>query len=155
MLTSVARWCEKYTVREDGTVWRGGKMLKATPNKDGYLTVSLCKEGEAKTFYVHDLVAEAFIGPKPEGEQVRHKDGVPGNCLADNLEYGSRSENQMDRMRHGTDCRNEKHGAFRLSSDQVRELRESDETDRQAADRLGVSPSLVNRIRNGKRRVYA
>jgi hypothetical protein len=63
--------------------------------------------------YVHLLVAEAFIGPKPEGQQTRHRDGNPDNNQATNLHYGTRGDNQRDSVEHGThnmarktECRN-------------------------------------------------
>lgn len=39
------------------------------------------------TYKVADLVAAAFIGPKPSGHVVNHLDGVKGNDAATNLEY--------------------------------------------------------------------
>lgn len=50
---------------------------------------------------VHSLVAAAFIGPRPEGLQIRHLDGHPLNNDVANLRYGTASENQMDRVKHG------------------------------------------------------
>lgn len=47
--------------------------------------------------FVHCLVAEAFLGPRPEGLEVLHG---PGGCLdnrAASLRYGTRDENEVDR----------------------------------------------------------
>nr|WP_232111245.1 HNH endonuclease signature motif containing protein [Nocardia wallacei] len=49
----------------------------------------------------HSLVAEAFIGPRPEGLQVCHNDGDPTNNMLANLRYDTPSENQTDIVRHG------------------------------------------------------
>lgn len=47
--------------------------------------------------YVHHLVAEVFIGPRPEGCAVLHaNDDGFDNRLA-NIRYGDCEENQMDR----------------------------------------------------------
>lgn len=47
--------------------------------------------------YVHHLVAEAFLGPRPEGAMVLHmNDNGFDNRLA-NLRYGDREENELDR----------------------------------------------------------
>lgn len=51
---------------------------------------------------VHGLMAKAFLGVKPEGAQVRHKDGNILNCALDNLEYGTHQQNQDDKRVHGT-----------------------------------------------------
>lgn len=68
----------------------------------GYPTVVLYRCGGRRTQYIHHLVAEAFIGPRPEGLEIRHLDGDPANCVVANLAYGTQSENNFDRVRHGT-----------------------------------------------------
>jgi len=69
----------------------------------GYLFVKLYSEaGQKPNVFVHQLVAEAFIGPRPAGEQVRHLDGNKLNNASTNLAYGSRSQNELDKLRHGT-----------------------------------------------------
>lgn len=55
-----------------------------------------------KTRLVHQLVAEAFLPPKPFPEaEIRHKDGNHLNNRADNLEWGTKSENVLDQVRDG------------------------------------------------------
>ena len=77
---------------------RKGQMLKPGPS-GGYPSVVL---GRNNTRLVHRLVAEAFIGPYPEGQEVRHKDGTRANPCLYNLEYGTRSQNIEDEVRQGT-----------------------------------------------------
>ena len=58
-----------YLISEEGDVWsiKRGKMLKPRVNSNGYLLVSLCKNGKGKNYRVHRLVAEAFIdNPDPD-----------------------------------------------------------------------------------------
>lgn len=47
--------------------------------------------------YVHHLVAEAFIGPRPEGLMILHKDDNTFDNRAAHLRYGDRDENELDR----------------------------------------------------------
>lgn len=68
-----------------------------------YPTVNLSRSGVARTEELHRLVARAFIGPAPPGQEVRHLDGDPWNCTPGNLVYGTRSENMLDKRLHGTD----------------------------------------------------
>ncbi len=98
-----------YRVSDEGQVWsmprpttRGG-LLKRYPDRHGYWWVTLTKGGVQKRHPVHQLVAAAFIGPCPPGQEVRHDDGNPANASAANLLYGTHAENMRDKARHGTD----------------------------------------------------
>ncbi|MFA6981739.1 MAG: NUMOD4 motif-containing HNH endonuclease [Patescibacteria group bacterium] len=44
---------------------------------------------------IHTLVAEAFLGPRPEDRVVHHKDGNRDNSHIDNLEYVTVAENAV------------------------------------------------------------
>jgi hypothetical protein len=44
--------------------------------------------------YCHILVAKAWIGPRPEGLELDHKDGNIRNCTVSNLEYVTPEENR-------------------------------------------------------------
>ncbi len=95
--------CEGYEVSDLGRVrTRRGKVMKSCPDNDGYPTVKPCVNGRYMSYRVHRLVAEAFLGERPEGEEVRHLDGNPANNALPNLCYGTRSENNLDSVRHGT-----------------------------------------------------
>lgn len=86
--------------------WRGlpvPRELRPAASGVGYLTLNLVSpERPNVTAYVHHLVALAFHGPRPQGLEIRHLDGNRLNNDADNLAYGTASENQKDRVRHGT-----------------------------------------------------
>ena len=70
-----------------------GKILKPFTTKNGYLQVCLWKNGKVKTFYVHRLVAEAFL-PNPNNlTEVNHKDENKLNNNAENLEWCDREYN--------------------------------------------------------------
>lgn len=88
---------------------RRGKVLKQNQISSGYLQVVLRAEGCIKPSLVHRLVCETFHGPAPSPRhEVAHFDGTKNNNVPENLRWATRSENQMDRRRHGTDCRNGK-----------------------------------------------
>ncbi|MGC5028163.1 NUMOD4 motif-containing HNH endonuclease [Tsukamurella sp. DT100] len=79
-----------------------GRVLRGTPSDSGHLLVDLCDGGRRWNAKVHVLVAAAFYGPRPEGMETRHLDGDPTNNRVENLRYGTRSENHLDRVLHGT-----------------------------------------------------
>lgn len=98
-----------YQVSDDGQVLsaprattRGG-LLKYVYDSHGYPGVTLTRDGIQKRFGVHRLVALAFIGPRPDGLEIRHLDGNVANPAASNLAYGTHGENMTDKARHGTD----------------------------------------------------
>lgn len=71
------------------------RILALARRTDGYLKVGLSKNNITKQFVVHRLVAEAFI-PNPNNlEMVNHKDENKSNNNVDNLEWCSRSYNQL------------------------------------------------------------
>jgi hypothetical protein len=72
---------------------------------------------------VHQLVLEAFGGPRPEGLQVRHKDGDRRNNALENLAWGTGKENAVDRVRHRTDPQGERNPFAKLTEEQVRQIR--------------------------------
>lgn len=127
-----------------------GTIRKYVTTSNGYKIVGFGRRGANICRSVHSLVAEAFLGPKPHGHQVRHLDGVRANCSASNLAYGTPLENAADRERHGNTCRGDKNGNRIVSSDQVEELRAlyaaGGVSQYDLADRYGISQAQVNNI---------
>ena len=84
-----------FAVSEQGEVYslRMNKLATISKQKTGYRTVAVGIEGKTKTFYVHRLVAMAYI-PVPEevleqttNPEVNHKDGDKDNNRKNNLEW--------------------------------------------------------------------
>lgn len=68
----------------------------------GYLQVTLYVDRQHVHRYVHRLVLSAFVGPCPQGLQTRHLNGNAADNRLVNLRYGTQSENERDKIRHGT-----------------------------------------------------
>lgn len=111
-----------YRVGDDGSVWtcqkcgrgagRPGRWRRKTPKRagKGYLWVTLCNGDVRRHEYVHTLVLEAFVGPRPEGMEACHSpDRNPANCAATNLRWDTPSANNLDKIAHGTMPRGETH----------------------------------------------
>lgn len=80
------------------------KLKKPTLDKKGYSQVMLWKNGKYKRFFVHRLVATAFIPNTQQMPVVNHKDCNPKNNHVDNLEWCSQSHNiqHANNMGHHT-----------------------------------------------------
>src|SRR5947207_616174 len=74
---------------------RHPRIMRTRLGDNGYLRLSLCRDGTKRTALLHCVVAAAFLGPRPPGLEVGHKDGIGSNCAASNLEYVASSENKL------------------------------------------------------------
>lgn len=81
-----------------------GQIMKSTDH-GAYGHQCLVKPGESgkiEKFYVHRLVALAFIGEPPEGMPlIRHLDGNARNNVVSNLAWGTAAENSLDMLSMG------------------------------------------------------
>lgn len=90
------------TYRDGRSYVTPGQPIQPQVKDSGHLHVRLSREGVGRTVYVHTLVAEAFIGPRPPGREVRHRNGKHDDNWWTNLRYGTRAENVRDAVEHGT-----------------------------------------------------
>ena len=94
---------DRYLVSNYGNIIgpRGGN--KPFKSRDGYKIATLYSYGAKIRKGVHVLVALAFI-PNPENKpEINHKNGVRDDNRVENLEWVTRSENNLHRRRvlHG------------------------------------------------------
>lgn len=78
------------------------KSIKPCPGSRGYLRVNLTPldSKRPRTFRVHRLILEAFVGPCPEGMECRHLNGDKADNRLANLSWGTRQENMDDKRKH-------------------------------------------------------
>jgi hypothetical protein len=74
-----------------------GRILKPGSSATRYFTVALCRDGKPRSHTIHSLIAEAFIGPRPEGADIDHIDGDRKNNAISNLRYVSHKINVRNR----------------------------------------------------------
>jgi hypothetical protein len=80
-----------------------GKVMisrRASPKHRHYLTMTR-DDGRRHSRYVHHLVAEAFIGPRPVDLVVNHEDGEGTNNAIWNLSYVTHAANTQHAYRLG------------------------------------------------------
>lgn len=98
------RSLDRETVRSDGRTYRlKGRVKKTGVNSQGYPQVRLSNPDKREVRTVHTLVAEHFCGGRESGMEVCHWNGVKTDCRASNLRWGTRSDNALDKQRHGVD----------------------------------------------------
>lgn len=101
-----------YEASDEGQIRRARVLRMGPQNRNplsparhhrGYLQVTLTREdGKRVSVHVQRLIAAAFHGAPEAGAQARHLDGNPTNNRAENLKWGTASENTRDQVRHGT-----------------------------------------------------
>jgi len=125
---------DDYAVSNDGRVrrikpWKqypAAHELKLSQNIDGYSCVTLYKRQHPCDLRVNRLVLLAFVGPPPsDGHVAAHNDGVKSNNHINNLRWATYSQNEEDKVRHGS--RNDQYGEIHhgaiLTSHLVGQLR--------------------------------
>jgi hypothetical protein len=117
-----------------------------------YLNLVPPEGGSYKTFRVHRLILETFVGPCPPGMEARHLNGDPGDNRLENLAWGSPERNRQDNRELGAYQRGEGHSQATLTEADVREIRRLYATgeylQKELAARFGVQVPAVSMIVN-------
>lgn len=119
-----------------------GRVLSPHPNTSSeskHLGVKLYKDGKQKGHQVHRLILITWKGPCPPGMQCCHEDGNAQNNKLSNLRWGTRQENEQDRIKHRGKgcvavCRSDGH-FYQSIAEAARENNTSDGVIRRALDK--------------------
>jgi hypothetical protein len=123
---------------------RVGKIVKPVvfDKKKGYHVLNLCRDCKCKTRLVHQLVAESFIGPCPDGMAIDHKDTCTTNNRVSNLQYLTYHDNSSHP--------GSKNGNAKLTEDDIAYIRKNyiprNNSHRKLAKKFGVDHALIGRI---------
>lgn len=100
-------------------------LMKPKISNNKYLQIGLRGINNKKWFLIHKLVIETFIGIRPKGMYIDHKDGIKHNNNVFNLEYVSPSENRMRAISMGLiiNPRGEGNIKAKLTEEKVLEMR--------------------------------
>ena len=111
--TGVIRSATRRVLKSNGVsqTFHGREIEPLHGGTGGYAAVNISVGGKVQTRRIHVLVAEAFLGPRPEGAHVCHNDGDVTNNYIENLRYDTASNNFKQRRERGTDRNvNKTHG---------------------------------------------
>ncbi|MCK5610885.1 helix-turn-helix domain-containing protein [Candidatus Pacearchaeota archaeon] len=96
---------DKYAITEDGKLYSlySRRFLKVQTDKDGYLFYTLYNEGEQKGFRAHRLVGMTYLD-LPAGYEnldINHKNGCKADNHYKNLEWATKTENNIHAIQTG------------------------------------------------------
>lgn len=143
-----------YRIMSNGDIYgRAGYKIEGYPNNKGYLRIRVPENGKKKDYYFHKMVCEAFHGPKPfPTAVVRHLNDIRTDNRAENLVWGSQSDNMRDMVgNRAPDFKYpDDHGQRRLTLDQAYEIRDkyytSGVTQAKLSEEYGVSTTTIGKI---------
>ena len=140
---------------------KNGRVMNLTTNPFGYIYVSLRKNLLNKKYFVHRLVGDAFILNPESKPFINHIDGVKANNRADNLEWCTRSENQLHGYKIGLLKPNKtalgKTGELSAHSKPINQLSLDGKLikrfscQKEASRELGISQGNISSVIHGKR----
>lgn len=150
-----------WIIYSDGTIVsrKTKKKRKGFISKNGYEMHTYSSKEGTKNFYTHILVAKHFIGVRPDGYEVNHKDGVKTNNDYTNLEYTSKSGNISHAVKTGLkpNMIGETNGMSKLSEEKAIALIQDIKnglSNPQIGDKYNLHPRYVSLIRHKKRWKY-
>ena len=120
-----------------------GKELKLQIDKDGYAIIRLHKNGVAKTYSVHRLVAKVFLQNPNSLPQIHHINHDRKDNRACNLQWVTRAEQLDDHWRaaQGTKLRVVGHGIDKIYNSALAVKQE-----------LGIDNSNILKVAKGIRK---
>lgn len=140
-----------YEVSDQGRI-RSSKCVLKSHVKNGYLAVNLFKHSVLKHFYVHRVVAEAFIPNHHRLKEVNHIDCNRQNNSVQNLEWCDRKRNLQHSYDHGKKRTCELHGCHKLTTEQVLFIKShlDDISQSELAKMMGVKQCTISQIKLGR-----
>jgi hypothetical protein len=147
---------KEFLIYENGDLinLKTNKKLKAFDNGVGYLRVGIyVGDKKHKAIYIHRLLAQTFI-PNPKNKiEVNHKDGNTKNNDLSNLEWVTKSENQLHAYKLGLNKPSpsigEKNGNAVLNDEMVTKIRimfKNGTRQYEIAKQFNVSKYLISNV---------
>lgn len=94
---------EDYEISNFGNCRKNGKIIKGSIQNRGYKYFQVQRDGKRINKLFHHLVAEAFIGKRPNKYVIDHIDRNKLNNNINNLRYVTQQENMINTDKYRTD----------------------------------------------------
>lgn len=121
---SLDRWIRHVSRRGNTNLARRpGQIMQIFRSTNGYATLPLRLNGKRKNKYVHHLVLEAFVGPKPVNMEALHLNHDRADARLENLRWGTKRENEDAKIAAGRSRSGTEHGVAKLTDDDVTAIR--------------------------------
>lgn len=135
-----SRWVNK---GKNGLVLEGEpKKLVGSKTKAGYTLIGF---GRKNRRYLHQLMLENFVSPRPQGMVACHKDDNPSNNHIENLYWGTPKQNLADRRKNSHLNDGVHHGLSKLTEENVLYIRSQRKvkTQKELAEQFDVHPNTI------------
>lgn len=151
---------ENYSITMSGRVINNITKMEKKPSDNhsgnGYMYIDLYNTGKRKRFYVHRLVAEAYV-PNPHNKPyINHIDGNPKNNDYTNLEWCTPYENVehaskvLGVMPQYKEANNKRKRAVKQIDVKTKKVVAVYESVREAERQTGIKSSYICQVCKGK-----
>jgi len=150
-----------YSVTRDGDVisftrYSEGRTLKPKISNNGYVHVTMYRNGRRNTFLLHRVVWITFNGEIPEGMTIDHINGIKTDNRLLNLRLGTQKENNNWAYEQGLSTHyGESNHMTKLKLKDVVIIKQSNGPYLTIANKFNVSKSTVADIKKGRSWVRA
>lgn len=131
------------------------RILKGVDRRDGYLSITLKDGDHLERWLIHRLVLTTFVGPCPDGMEALHgPDRNRQNNKLCNLRWGTRADNEYDKIAHGISNRGERQWNSKLTSGDISEMfgmQKAGHSQTTIARYFRIHPSHVSKTFSGQR----
>lgn len=131
------------------------KLCRAKPkatylDRDGYVAVSLCKDGQQRSYRVSRLVLAAFDRSAAPGDEACHRNHDKADNSIGNLEWGSRQQNEDAKTQAGRRPATTVSGLTAQDASEIRSLKAQRCSYRDIADKYGLHWTSIYNVVKGK-----